>query len=770
LFMEQHEKRYRRVYDGILFPHGEEDDPTGVETLIREWWLKGRAFQTIVRGMYHPNPYRFDLIPLDLLGGIYERFLGKRLRVVGNDVQDEFKPEYQRTKGAVYTPSWVVRRIIDRTLGPLTEGKDPEAILHLRVVDPACGSGSFLIGIYDHIERAVLAWCADHRNDPRAGEFTVGAGGDMRLRPQAARVIIDNCLYGVDIDAEAVEVARMSLALRFVEGAAQDAPDEPSELLRSVGRNVRHGNSLVGPEFAGLGFDPDRVRKVMPFDWASRRHGFGDVIEAGGFDAVVGNPPYIEVKRYKEWLPEMFDYLKKSSPYETAREGKTDISMPFMERAVGLLGPGGRMGFIIQNRFFRTDYGKLARRWLRTNRLVEEIDDFRDVQIFAGRTTYTAILVLCKGNMDIRYRTYADAAAAEVGEPCLDYRIPLSAVDDGVWSFDQPDLMAVHTALAGRHGAIGDHKEMHITVGLQVLYGKIYQLEPLEVTKTLVTGRNGLDEEARLERKSLRPLCRNRGFYPFRTDNADAWVIFPYDIKDDEAHEICWTQIKERFKRTAAYLEEHRNVLKKAVEVPKGAGRWHLYLYPKNLVEQAKLKVLFPMTIEDTMAAVDLVGDVYQDNVNVNSLGIHGADEALLKAVAAVFNSSPFSALARLKAGLLHGGWRQFNRQFAALVPFPLVRLKEPPRAARLAALADRIQGFQEKVSGPGRGNGEGARAAVESSLATLWLQLDAEVEDLYDLTTDEREVIRRYPRRVDRVDLLFRQTTGGVEAPVDDE
>jgi hypothetical protein len=751
IFMEKHEHRYRRVYDGILFPHREEDDPTGVEGKLRSWWLKGRVFQDIVRALYFPSPYRFNVLPLQLLGGIYEKYLGKRLLVVGNKVDDEYKPEYQRTKGAVYTPPWVVRRVVRRTLAPLTEGVDPERILALRVLDPACGSASFLLGAYDHLERAILDWFAAHPRDHRRTQFLMERDDGPGLSASTVRRIIDGCLFGVDIDAEAVEVARMSLALRLLERCARDEAEEPKDLLAGIGKNIRHGNSLVEPDILGLGFDAGAVKRTMPFRWSDPKYGFGEIIHAGGFDAVVGNPPYIEVKRYKEWMPDMYRYLKEGGRYETATEGKTDISMPFMERAVKLLRPGGRLGFIIQNRFFKTEYGALARRWLRRNSLLESVDDFRDIQIFAGRTTYTAILVLQPGSRSCKYRSFADHAGAAADRPSGHATVKLDDLDDGVWSLDQPDLLDVHRELARRHGTIGQHQEMSISVGLQTLYGKLYQLQAVAVGPRTVRARNGEAAEAVFERKALRPLCRNRGFYPFRRDNADAWVIFPYEVTGDEFREIRWAEWKERFPKTAHYLEQNRATLREKVELEDGKDRWHLYTRPQNLVAQARPKVLFPSTIEDTLASADPAGEVYQDNVRINSLAVPGVD---LLALAAVINSTTFSALARAKAGLSDSGWRQFNRQFADLVPFPLRRLKEQANAERLASLGARIQGLQGELVTT---KGEGQQEAVRGGLTGLWEDLDAEVDRLYELTKAEQEVIARYPRLVSRVELPLR-------------
>ncbi len=761
IFMQKHERRYRRVYEGILFPRCAQDDPMGIEGRLRVWRLTGPVFRDIVQALYFPSPYRFDVLPLQLLGGIYEKYLGKRLLVVGDKVHDQPKPEYQRSKGAVYTPPWVVRRVVRRTLAPLTDDVDPDRILALRVLDPACGCASFLLGAYDHLERAILDWFAAHPRDQRRPQYLMEGDDEPGLSATTARRIIGGCLFGLDIDAGAVEVARMSLALRMLERCARDEEAEPRDLLAGIGKNIRHGNFLVEPDILSLGFDAGAIKRTMPFRFADPKHGFGKILRAGGFDAVVGNPPYIEVKRYKDWMPDMYRYLKQEGRYQTATEGKTDISMPFMERAVKLLRPAGRLGFIMQNRFFKTEYGELARRWLRRNSLLESVDDFRDIQIFAGRTTYTAILVVQPGSRSCTYRSFADHAGAAADRPSVRTTVKLDDLDDGVWSLDQPDLLDVHRELARRHGTIGQHREMSISVGLQTLYGKIYQLQAVAIGPRTVRARNGEGAEAVFERKALRPLCRNRGFYPFRRDNADAWVIFPYEVTGDDFREIRWAEWKERFPQTAHYLEQNRATLREKVELEDGKDRWHLYTRPQNLVAQARPKVLFPSTIEDTLATADSGGEVYQDNVRVNSLAVPGLDQV---ALAAVINSTTFSALALAKAGLSDSGWRQFNRQFAELVPFPLRRLKEQASAARLASLGARIQGLQEELLTT---RGESQLEAVRGGLTGLWEDLDAEVDRLYQLTKAEHEVIARYPRLVSRLGLPLRAADGSKDGKV---
>ncbi|HPN83070.1 MAG TPA: N-6 DNA methylase, partial [Spirochaetota bacterium] len=752
-FMKETETRWRGVYDGVLFPHSEEDDPTGVETVINDIWIKGNVFKTICAGLYMPSPYCFEVIPIDLLGGIYERYLGKRLKVVGSDVEDEFKPEHQRTRGAVYTPDWVIRRILSRVLDPLTGGKTPADILALKIIDPSCGSGSFLLGAFAFLEDKIVDWCRANRD--AAGEWAILDGDEVRLNRTTARAIISGCLHGVDIDPEAIEIARMSLALRCVERTALEEAETPKDLLHGIGLNIRHGNALVGID-GNIALDPQAISQVIPFDWTSTTHGFGAILSNGGFDAVIGNPPYIEVKHYKKWMPLMYDYLK-SGIYETAREGKTDIAMPFIEKAVSILKPSGRMGYIVQNRFFRTDYGAATRNFLAKNRLLEGVDDFRDIQVFSGRTTYTAILVLAKNTAQCRYRTYASIDDAIRDKPSLSCKISLAHLDADIWCLDKPDLSALHKKLAERFGTIGSHPDISITVGLQSLWNKVYQLQPVSATETTVTATNGLGEEVTLERAAVRPLCRNRGFYPFRRNNTDAWIIFPYTIDNGQAAEIGWLRFQQAFPMAANYLQEHKKALAQNVELNPENNRWHLYTRPQNLVSQARPKVLFPSTIEDVIASLDLSGDVYQDNVRMQSLSSSNP-ASNLSAVAAVFNSSLFNALAKVKAGLSDNNWYQFNRQYADRVPLPWHKLCDPAHAGPLAQLADAISAAQVTLFAV---EGEGQNAAASSALARLWADLDSAVETLYELSDEDRAIIRAAPRQVDRIQLLYRQSDG---------
>jgi len=429
------------------------------------------------------------------------------------------------------------------------------------------------------------------------------------MGPRAIR-----CLHGIDIDPDAVAAARAALAAR-----CGDA--------RAAARAIRCADALAGP-----------VRRR--------------------FDAVIANPPWVEPRRWRRELPRI-----DVRGFESARRGKVDLSLPFLERAQTWLAPGGRGGFLIQSRFFKTDYGAAARRMLRG--LVAEIEDFGDAELFDGCATYTAMLILERGAESVRYRSGGRSI-----------RIPAERLGDAPWTFADEAGSALDAELAARHGRLGEHAALRICVGLQTLFGRVYRI---------VDGKNGFGDGVEIERAALRPLCRNRGFAPLRDQLADAFVIFPYEGD----REIRWPEFRARFPKAAAYLKSQREILEHAVEMPVEKDRWHLYTRPQNLRALARPKVLFPMTVRRVVAAVDERGDVYPDNVNVNALLADGVD---LFALAGLLCSRLFDRLARLHAGQAQGGFLKFNRQFAARVPMPLAALRGPLGAE--LALAARARDF----------------------------------------------------------------------------
>jgi hypothetical protein len=322
---------------------------------------------------------------VDILGNVYEQFLGKVIRLTeSHRAVVEEKPEVKKAGGVYYTPTYVVAYIVAQTVGRWLQNKTPREAAVLRILDPACGSGSFLIGAYQYLLDWHRDYYLDHNQEKNAqdGLVYLGPGGVWRLGTREKKRILLNSILGVDVDAQAVEVTKLSLLLKVLEGENADSLDRQLKLFREralpdLDHNIKCGNSLLGSDFVN-GLDlirlRDNVTDLNCFNW---RREFPAVFEAGGFDAVIGNPPYGASSTDAEaW------YLART--YETYRR-IPDSYVAFVEQAHRLLKDGGRFGFITPSAWLGGPRYRPVREWL-LSKTIESLvllpfDVFRDAYI-----------------------------------------------------------------------------------------------------------------------------------------------------------------------------------------------------------------------------------------------------------------------------------------------------------------------------------------------------------------------------------------------------
>jgi len=324
------------IYDrmGELYRQADQKYNAGLfdfqaDTLTKTLTIDDKVLKPILGGLYYPQcPYEFSVLPADVLGQVYEQFLGKVIRLTpGHRAKVEEKPEVKKAGGVYYTPTYIVDYIVKQTVGKLIEDKTPRQIAKLRFLDPACGSGSFLLGAYQCLLDYHLHWYEAH--DPekhiRAKQPPIyqGPHGEWRLTSAEKKCVLLNNVYGVDLDRQAVEVTKLSLLLKVLEGESQETLGKQLVLwqeraLPDLASNIKCGNSLIGPEYleAQLLPDDEEMRRVNPFDWEAE---FPEAMAAGGFDAVIGNPPYIRIQTMKTWAPTEVEFYKQA--YTAASKG-----------------------------------------------------------------------------------------------------------------------------------------------------------------------------------------------------------------------------------------------------------------------------------------------------------------------------------------------------------------------------------------------------------------------------------------------------------------
>ncbi|MBI1878421.1 MAG: N-6 DNA methylase [Chloroflexi bacterium] len=319
--------------------------------------LDDKTLKDILKNLYYPDsPYEFAVLPADILGQVYEQFLGQVIRLTGGHraiVED--KPEVKKAGGVYYTPTYIVEYIVRHTVGRWLDGKTPRQAAKLKILDPACGSGSFLIGAYQYL----LDWHRDwySANDPEEWakkrnppifQSPIPRGHDVsnpqspawKLTTAERKRILLNTIYGVDIDPQAVEVTKLSLLLKVLEEESQESLGRQLSMfgqeraLPDLGHNIKCGNSLIGPDFYDSRptqlsmFDEDEMYRINAFDWQAE---FEEIMRDGGFDVVIGNPPYVDIKS----LPNT-DVTYIFSKYKTANN-RINLFAGFIEKSLKLL-------------------------------------------------------------------------------------------------------------------------------------------------------------------------------------------------------------------------------------------------------------------------------------------------------------------------------------------------------------------------------------------------------------------------------------------------
>ncbi|MBP6456549.1 MAG: N-6 DNA methylase, partial [Chitinophagaceae bacterium] len=339
------------------------------------------------------SPYDFNYIPIHILGSIYERFLGKIVVATAKQVRIEEKPEVRKAGGVFYTPKYIVDYIVANTVGKLIAGKTPSKIAEMSFADIACGSGSFLIGVYDYLLQYHKEYYAKYPSVAKA-EGCVMLDGAYTLSITQKQAILQNNIYGVDIDSQAVEVTQLSLFLKMLEDETLNSTMAQAKqtslytkVLPDLSKNIVCGNSLIGTDILeGQLFDRSEERKLNPMDYAST---FPKVFAQGGFDAIVGNPPYISLQR--NFIDDnSWNYIK--SKYISV-EKIADYFALFIEQCLKKINKEGLLGYIIPSTLLINLSYSTLRKHILQNTSLKHILKFGD-GVFEGAVVPTCVLVL----------------------------------------------------------------------------------------------------------------------------------------------------------------------------------------------------------------------------------------------------------------------------------------------------------------------------------------------------------------------------------------
>lgn len=743
-----------RYNSGLFHFQPEKGRAESPDMLTPHLSVDDKLLKDVIKSLYYPDsPYEFSVLPADILGQVYEQFLGKVIRLTpGHRAVVEDKPEVKKAGGVYYTPTYVVDYIVKNTVGKLCDGKTPKEVARLRVLDPACGSGSFLIGAYQYLLDWHLNWYVNDGAEKwargRTPALYQASGGDWRLTTAERKRILLNNVYGVDIDPQAVEVTKLSLLLKVLEGETEQTLATQLSLfheraLPDLGNNVKCGNSLIGSDFYQQQqmslLDDEAHARVNVFDWEKE---FPDIMQAGGFDGVIGNPPYIRIQTMKEWAPLEVEFYKQR--YAAASRGNYDIYVVFVEKCLSLLNGQGRLGFILPHKFFNAQYGEPLRARLAQGKHLAEVVHFGDQQIFSGATTYTCLLFLDKaGSEHCRFVKVNDLAAWRSAGEATEGNVPASSITAAEWNFTVGHGAGLFEKLSQMAVRL-ENVTSRIFQGIKTSADKIYIVEKLEreAERVKVYSRER-EAEYWLEPDLLHPLIKGGDSRRYCLSRTNRLILFPYARQDNGATELIPTStFKTRYPLTWAYLVDNKNYLENREDGNMRGVRWYAYGRTQALDVMPLPKIFTPDIAARASFSLDESGEVFFTGGVAGGYGILVLPEWSREYVLGLLNSKLLEWFIRQTATQMRGGYYSYESRFIRNLPIRPINFSDPADAARhdrMVELVERMLTLHKQLSAAQTPH---ERTLLQRQIEATDGQIDRLVYELYGLTEEEIRVV----------------------------
>ncbi len=695
-----------------------------------------KVFKGIIRGLYTPwSPYRFDAIGVEILGSIYERALGSIIRLgADRSVRVELKPEVRKAGGVYYTPQWVVDEIIRSTIDPLIARKRPAQLEKFRILDPACGSGSFLLAAYDRLIHHFEEYYTNNPTVDRRKHFADEQAVE-RLTAAAKGQLLRNSIFGVDVDPAAVEVTTMSLYLKSLEGGSPELLRGQMQLtgaiLPSLVANIRSGNSLVSTDFyqqQQIGqLDAFEEHRLNPFKWDDPEEGFGEVLADGGFDVVIGNPPYFSIDAQYGVGHPVPAYLKNA--YSDVWLDKTDVYYYFLRKAIGLA--QRRLGFIVSRAFLEADKAKRVRGWLAANARLERIEDFDGFMVFADAGIATTIVVFDttqphgEHQVEVRRLPSGQYSTAQVIDGVRNDTTPFEAFDPSVrlgdrpWHFHNPHASELFERIDSRGDALIKVCELGqgMQTGANAVFGKL-------------TAGDVVDHD--LPPQFLKPRARNSDIDRFYIADSGEFLLYLEDVASFGALP----------KTVQDYLRMPANEkkLRDRAAFKRGNCEWWRYTWPlhKDLYHQHRLVCPYRtghlrFALDETFAWLTLT----DTTVAFRRAGVREDVRYLLGLLNTRLLTYRFRGLAKLTGANM---WEAFDNSIRDL-PIRRIRFEDASERGTHDAIVRLVKDIEKATAEARDALSEMDRSVADRRARALSDQLDGIALDLYGINdADERE------------------------------
>ena len=691
------------------------------ENWINELIIDSKVLKDIANELYYPScPYAWVALPVEVLGNIYEKFLGSEINFKnvknGHTVTVEEKPEIKKAGGVFYTPTYIVKYIVEQTIGKKLADCTPENASSITICDPACGSGSFLVGAFKYL----LNWYLDKYTKNKTEENKnlktgklISVKNGIELSIQEKKKILTTHIYGVDIDAQAVEVTKLSLYLQMLEGEGKQENslfrESDMHVLPYLGDNIKCGNSLIGSDFYASQdlslFEEEAMYKVNAFDWEKE---FSQIFKNGGFDCVIGNPPYVNINT----MPEYHEYFSKK--YSEIHTGYNDLMYYFLYRGINLLNKTGIYGVITSNYFLGNEYAKKLRLFL--NSKVTSIINFKNAQIFSEASVHTTLLFAKNENTEneIKIFTYRENKSPQ--EVILNESYDFSTLTKNELS---------DTWL------IADKSSTSIINKINT--NSVFLGDIAEIVKGAETGKNGIFsvpykiiKDNLIEEEIVRKCIKNSHIHRYHINSVDLFLIY------------CDNNFSsKKYPNTYKYLEKYKNELSDR-RGPKNNEYewWRLHRPSVKEFHDAPEKIIVPYRAEHNRFAYD-DQQFFNDGGDIRAIVMKENCGYLIKYILALLNSTLldwyFGFIGKTK-----GNSREYFNKPLALIPIKSATQSQQQELANLATLMmDAVKRQQEAKS-------DQEKNICKMRIEAIDAQINAKVYNLYNLTKEEIAIVEK--------------------------
>lgn len=687
LRLEELFRKFRETYDSELFD----------EALVDEVVITNDVLKEVINGLYKTKDklrrYDFAIIDADVLGAVYEQYLGHILKKTKKRADVKESHARRKEEGIYYTPTYIVEYIVRNTLGELLKDKKLD-VEKIRVLDPACGSGSFLIKAFDILNEHY----SKHDKDYSQSQLDMTGQGTTFTRK--VKILQDN-IFGVDLDKQAVEIARLNLLLKIAE-KGQRLP-----LLR---QNIKRGNSLI---------DDEKIEGDKAFKWERE---FPEIVKDGGFDVVVGNPPYVRHELAKLEKTYMEDNFETYDPV-------ADLFTYFIERGINVLKNGGVFAFIVSSKFTKTRYGKKLRRFILDNCLISQFIDFGDLPVFEDATTYPCIIVLRK-EQNKRKRLENKIKVSKVKTLDFDnlqnyvykssFFVDQDALSDSEWFFEDTTIQKIRKKIESEGLPLKKYLE-----------GASYRGVVTGFNEAFIIGEQTKEELIKKDEKSrdiIKPLIKGREVQRYYIKDPKLYLIFSRRGIDIAKYPAILNHLSH-------FREDLTPKKASSEEGGRKPGKYEWYEIQDTTEYYTlfeKPKIVYPEVSKENRFSLD-----YEGYYPLKTCFIIPTND---KYLLGILNSKLMLFYLHFISSVMRGGYYMFSSIYVE--KFPIKKASEQQQKP-IIKLVEKQLGLTKQLNEIGDKKTD-QRQRIEEEIERTDADIDELVYKIYGITEEEKKIIEK--------------------------